>query len=92
MLHRHRRILARQAGVLHQAATEDALCRSRGAARGARRVGSSPGNRSTNVSRRGKLLLYAKPIHLNDQSRAEELGDYIQKREIQFLVIDTFRR
>lgn len=44
------------------------------------------------VSRLGKLLLYPRPVHLNDQGRAEELAEFVASQGIEFLIIDTFRR
>jgi hypothetical protein len=46
----------------------------------------------TGISRRGKVLLYPRPIQLNDDLRAEELSAYVAEHGIEFLVIDTFRR
>lgn len=47
---------------------------------------------SNGISRKGKLLLYAKPIHLNDEAQAEELAEVIKSEGIEFLVIDTYHR
>lgn len=44
------------------------------------------------VSRRGKLLLYPRAIHLNDPAQVEELVEYVVEHEIRFLVVDTFHR
>jgi hypothetical protein len=44
------------------------------------------------TSRRGKLLLYPRPIHLNDPAQVEELTEYVISHGIQFLVIDTYHR
>jgi hypothetical protein len=44
------------------------------------------------TSRRGKLLLYKRPIHLNDRGQAEELAEYIAKASIEFLIVDTYHR
>lgn len=46
----------------------------------------------TGVSRRGRLLLYPRPIHLNDSAQVEELVEYVVEHEIEFLVIDTYHR
>lgn len=46
----------------------------------------------TGVSRRGKLLLYPRPIHLNDPAQVEELTEYIVEHGIEFVVIDTYHR
>lgn len=46
----------------------------------------------TGVSRAGKLQLYPRPIHLNDEGQAEELAEVVRDEEYEFLVIDTFRR
>lgn len=46
----------------------------------------------TGVSRRGKLLLYPRPIHLNDPAQVEELIAYVLEHGIEFLVIDTYHR
>lgn len=44
------------------------------------------------TSRRGKLLLYPRPVHLNDPAQVEELTEYVISHGIQFLVIDTYHR
>lgn len=44
------------------------------------------------VSRAGKLLLYPKPIHLNDQDQAEELGEALAAGGYEYLVVDTYHR
>lgn len=46
----------------------------------------------TGVSRRGRLLLYPRPIHLNDPAEVEELTEYVLEHGIEFLVIDTYHR
>lgn len=46
----------------------------------------------TGVSRAGKLQLYPRPIHLNDEGQAEELAEVVRDEGYEFLVIDTFRR
>jgi hypothetical protein len=46
----------------------------------------------TGTSRRGKLLLYPRPIHLNDPAQVEELVAYVVEHGIGFLVIDTYHR
>jgi len=47
---------------------------------------------ATGVSRKGKLLLYPRAIHLNDPAQVGELGEYVAENEIMFLVIDTYHR
>lgn len=47
---------------------------------------------STGISRRGKLLLYPRAIHLNDPAQVAELTEYIVDHQIEFLVIDTYHR
>lgn len=44
------------------------------------------------TSRRGKLLLYPRPIHLNDPDQVAELTAYVVEHHIEFLVIDTYHR
>ena len=44
------------------------------------------------VSRRGRLLLYPRPIHLNDEGQAEELAEYVAANGIEFVIIDTYHR
>lgn len=44
------------------------------------------------TSRRGKLLLYPRPIHLNDPAQAVELAEYVAEHGIEFLVVDTYHR
>lgn len=44
------------------------------------------------VSRRGRLMLYPRPIHLNDSAQVEELTAYVLEHGFQFLVIDTYHR
>lgn len=46
----------------------------------------------TGVSRRGKLLLYPLPIHLNDPAQVVELTAYVVEHEIRFIVVDTYHR
>lgn len=46
----------------------------------------------TGISRRGKLQLYPRPIHLNDQSHVDELAEFIEANKYEFLVIDTYHR
>jgi hypothetical protein len=46
----------------------------------------------TGISRRGKLLLYPFPIHLNDEDQAAELGEVLAAGDFQFLVVDTYHR
>lgn len=46
----------------------------------------------TGISRKGRVLLYPRPIQLNDEDRADELSRYVVEHGIEFLVIDTFRR
>jgi hypothetical protein len=46
----------------------------------------------TGISRAGRLLLYPKPIHLNDEDQAAELGEVLAAGEFQFLVVDTYHR
>lgn len=47
---------------------------------------------SGGASRRGRLLLYPRPIHLNDPAQVEELTAYIVEHGIEFLVVDTYHR
>jgi hypothetical protein len=47
---------------------------------------------ANSVSRHLKLAVYPKPIHLNDEDRAEELAEYVAAKEIQFIVVDTYHR
>lgn len=44
------------------------------------------------VSRRGRLLVYPKAIHLNDPAQVEELAEYVVENNIEFLIIDTYHR
>lgn len=46
----------------------------------------------TGISRRGKLLLYPRPIHLNDAAQVDELAEYVVSNGIKFLVVDTYHR
>lgn len=48
--------------------------------------------KANGVSRRGKLMLYPRPIHLNDPAQVEELTEYVVERGFEFLVIDTYHR
>lgn len=48
--------------------------------------------KATGISRAGKLLLYGRPIHLNDPVQVAELSDYVRESGIRFLVIDTYHR
>lgn len=47
---------------------------------------------ATGVSRAGKLLLYGRPIHLNDPVQVAELAAYVAEHGIRFLVVDTYHR
>jgi hypothetical protein len=47
---------------------------------------------ATGVSRAGKLLLYGRPIHLNDPVQVAELAAYVTEHGIRFLVVDTYHR
>jgi hypothetical protein len=47
---------------------------------------------ATGVSRAGKLLLYGRPIHLNDPVQVAELSGYVREAGIRFLVVDTYHR
>jgi hypothetical protein len=46
---------------------------------------------ATGVSRAGKVLLYPRPIVLNDPDHAAELAEYVAQAGIGFVVIDTLR-
>lgn len=47
---------------------------------------------ATGVSRAGKLLLYGRPIHLNDPVQVAELSEYVREAGVRFLVVDTYHR
>lgn len=44
------------------------------------------------ASRLDKLLLYPRPIHLNDPAQVDELTEYVVEHGVEFLVIDTYHR
>ena len=46
---------------------------------------------ATGASRAGKLLLYPRPIRLNDPDQAEELAEYVAAEGFGFIVVDTLR-
>ncbi|MDN5853408.1 MAG: AAA family ATPase, partial [Actinomycetia bacterium] len=43
-------------------------------------------------TRKGRMLLYPRAIHLNDPAQVDELAAYVTEHGIQFLVIDTYHR
>lgn len=47
---------------------------------------------ATGASRRGKLLVYPRPIHLNDPAQVDELAAYVAEHGFEFVVIDTYHR
>lgn len=46
---------------------------------------------ATGTSRAGKVLLYPRPIVLNDPDQAQELAEYVGDNGIGFVVVDTLR-
>lgn len=47
---------------------------------------------ATGVSRRGRLLVYPRPVHLNDPAQVDELAAYVAEHGVEFVVIDTYHR
>lgn len=47
---------------------------------------------ATGVSRRGRLMVHKRPIHLNDPAQVDELAAYITKHGFEFVIIDTYHR
>jgi hypothetical protein len=47
---------------------------------------------ATGVSRRGKLVIHKRPIHLNDPDQVDELVEYVTEHGYRFVIIDTYHR